>query len=178
MMNTRTGITNTASPEVRFETRVKRNRARARFRGEEGQSLVEFALVLPILLIIVWGVVVFGIAINQYLTLTFATDNSVQLLAISRGQTTDPCNLTATTFYGAAPGLTQANLTFTIVLDGTNVGGKTCSSGSTTTGAAADLVAGTPASVTVSYPCNLTIFGINFAPSGCTLTAQTSEDIQ
>jgi hypothetical protein len=31
--------------------------------------------------------------------------------------------------------------------------------------------------VQVTYPCNLNVYGVNFAPS-CTLTAQTTEAIE
>ena len=45
----------------------RRNRAR-RLRGEEaGQSLVEFAIVLPLFLVIVYGVLDFGIAVNYWM---------------------------------------------------------------------------------------------------------------
>ena len=36
---------------------------------------------------------------------------------------------------------------------------------------------GQPATVTTSYPCNLTVYGYNFAP-GCTLTAQSTESVE
>lgn len=186
-----TNVRSAASPGVRVEARSRGERASARRRDEQGQALLEFAFVMPILLILVFGVFVFGIALNNYLVLTNATSISSQLLAISRGQTTDPCNTTAQAFYAAAPNLTHGNLTFTIVLDGTASGGvvngttvygpgstPACSSSSTTTGAAADLVSGTAAQVTVAYPCNLNVFGFNFAPQGCTLTAKNAEVVQ
>jgi Flp pilus assembly protein TadG len=172
MKNTHTEILAAAPSEVRAGVRFKSHGAARRFRAEDGQSLVEFALVLPMLLMLVVGAAVFGIALNQYLTLTNATNISAQTLAISRLQTSDPCNLTTTTFYAAAPDLTHASLNFTILLNGIDVGGTTCTAG------AADMLQGAPASVTVTYPCNLTILGVNFAPSGCTLSAQTSESIQ
>lgn len=43
------------------------------FKSEKGQSLVEFALVLPILLLLVFGIVEFGRAFNTYLIISNAS---------------------------------------------------------------------------------------------------------
>jgi Flp pilus assembly protein TadG len=42
-------------------------------RGEQGQTAVEFALVLPLLCVILLGILQFGIAFNHYETLTDAS---------------------------------------------------------------------------------------------------------
>lgn len=39
-------------------------------RGERGQTMVEFAIVLPIFLVLLLGIAQLGIAFNNYLTLT------------------------------------------------------------------------------------------------------------
>jgi Flp pilus assembly protein TadG len=155
---------------------------RSILRREQGQSLVEFAIVLPFVTTILLGIVVFGIAFSNSLSLTNAANMGAQVLAISRGQTLDPCNTTAQAVYQAAPGLAQSSLNFTITITpsggtGTAIGGSTCSSSSYTTGAAATLVSGSMATLKVTYPCNLVVYGKNLAP-GCTLSAQTSEVIQ
>ena len=49
-----------------------RQGARKRGRGEDGQALVEFAIVLPLLLILVTGIIQFGLLFNKYITLTDA----------------------------------------------------------------------------------------------------------
>lgn len=159
------------------EAQPKDKQLCARARNEKGQAIIEFALVMPLLLTLVFGVIVFGIALNNYLVLTNATSISAQLLAVSRGQTTDPCNTAVQAFYSAAPNLTRTGLSFSYVLNGSSYAGTSCSSGSTTTGAAGNLVAGQSAQLAVTYPCNLKFIG--FSPSsGCTLTAQVSEVIQ
>lgn len=38
-------------------------------RNEKGQALVEFAIILPILLILVMGIVQFGMVLNAYMTI-------------------------------------------------------------------------------------------------------------
>jgi Flp pilus assembly protein TadG len=164
-------------------------------RDEQGSSLVEFALLLPVLMPILLGIVVFGVAFGNYLVLTNATNMSAQALSICRGQCTDPCATTYNAFKAGAPGLNTANLQFTIAVNSSPSG-----SGSPTTlytlfngakgasvscsgtlnpasGAPADIIAGDAASVTVTYPCNLKVYSFNPAPH-CVLTAQTSEAIQ
>jgi len=145
--------------------------------GDEGGTLVETAVTLPILLLIITGIFAFGIALNNYLELTDAVGISARTLAISRGQTTDPCATVVSAFYKAAPTLKTASLTFSFVLNGTSYSGTSCSSSSTTTGAAGNLVQGGSAQVVATYPCNLMVYGSNYAPS-CTLKAQTTEVVQ
>jgi Flp pilus assembly protein TadG len=166
--------------------RAERRRRGLRTGSDEGQSVLEFALCVPVLLLIVTGITTFGIALNNYLTMTNAISTSAQLVSVNRSNTTDPCSLAATAFASAAPNLNSTNLKFSFVLNGTaypssgtysGSTGSTCSSSSTTTGAAGNLVAGQPAKVTVSYPCNLTVYGHNYLPS-CNLVVQTTEIVQ
>jgi Flp pilus assembly protein TadG len=58
-------------------------------RAEEGQTMVEFALVLPILAVLLFGVIQFGIVFNNYLTLTDAVRAGARKAAVSR-QASDP----------------------------------------------------------------------------------------
>jgi len=171
----RTAASLGASIEIR--SLGERVRAHLRASNERGQSVVELALCLPILLLIMMGIFTFGIAINNYMMLNYAVSVGGRLLAVSRGQTTNPCADTAAAVYGAAPILVPANLSFTIVLNGNTYTGTSCQSASTTTGAAGNLAMGTTAQVTATYPCNLTVLGVNYAP-GCTLTARISEMVQ
>jgi len=184
MMDIHMGSQTAVSPglhgEARAEDRVgawsSGNPTLGRARGEQGQALIEFALILPLLLTLVLGGVTFGIALNNYLTLTNATAMGAQALSISRGQTTDPCTTASGAVYGGAPNLTPANLKFTIVLNGKTVAGPNQAAPSCS-GDQTDLVESQPAQVTVTYPCNLNFFGYKPAP-GCTLTAKVTEAIQ
>ena len=74
-------------------SRSERVRARLHFGDEKGGALVEFALVLPVLLLVVTAITTFGIALNNYLQLTEAVGIGGQVLSVSRGNTTDPCNI-------------------------------------------------------------------------------------
>jgi Flp pilus assembly protein TadG len=51
---------------------------------EDGQAMVEFAIVLPILLVVVLGIIQFGIMFNHYLTLTDAVRAGARQAAVSR----------------------------------------------------------------------------------------------
>ncbi len=46
--------------------------------------MVEFAMVLPILLVLVFGIIQFGIVFNHYLTLTDAVRAGARQAAVSR----------------------------------------------------------------------------------------------
>ena len=151
-----------------------------RLRDEAGQSLVEFAVTLPVLLLVLTGLCTFGIAINNYMQLTEATNVGARQLAISRGQTTDPCSTASTAVINAAPLLKPSGtggMAFKFTLNGTSYPGASCSSSSTTTGAAGNLVEGSTAMITVTYPCSLKVYGATLL-SSCVLTAQTAELVQ
>jgi Flp pilus assembly protein TadG len=159
---------------IRFRSLRERVRAVFRARSDEGQSLLEFALVAPILLVVVTGIATFGFTLNNYLVMTNAVNTSAQLLAIIRNSPTytDPCAAAVTAFQNAAPILKTSNLTYNFVLNGTAYTNKT-----TCTAGAANLVQGQSAQITVTYPCNLAVYGANLLP-GCTLRVQTTEIIQ
>jgi Flp pilus assembly protein TadG len=143
---------------------------RARLRpAEEGGALVEMALILPVLAMLVLGVMSFGVMFMNYIDLTEATGAGAQYLQLIRTSTTDPCMDTYNAIKQAAPNLTPASLSLSFNLNGTKVSGDTCS------GYQSDLSAGEPVSLTVTYPCNLNIYGVNFAPTGCQLSASASE---
>ena len=57
---------------------------RPRLRSEDGQGVVEFAFVLPLLLALVLGIVQFGITFNNYLTITDATRVGARKASVSR----------------------------------------------------------------------------------------------
>jgi len=143
---------------------------RARLRpAEEGGALVEMALILPVLAMLVLGIMSVGTMFMNYLDLTEATGSGAQYLQLIRTSTTNPCLDTYTAITQAAPNLVPANLTLTFTLNTTPESGNTCS------GAQSYLSAGEPVTVTAKYPCNLQIYGVNYAPSGCTLTATATE---
>jgi Flp pilus assembly protein TadG len=60
-----------------------------RIRNEQGQTMTEFALVLPVLALVLFGVVQFGILFNNYVTLTDGVRAGARKAAVSR-QASDP----------------------------------------------------------------------------------------
>ncbi len=57
------------------------SRANPLRRSEAGQSLVEFALVLPVLLLILLGIIQFGAVFNSLITLNAAAREGARLMA-------------------------------------------------------------------------------------------------
>lgn len=138
--------------------------------NRRGQAVTEFALILPLFMMIVMGQVAFGMAFHNYLVLTNAVNVGAQLLAVSRGQTTNPCSTASTAINSAAFGLNTASLSYTFVINGASYTTTSCTAG------AANMVQGASVQVTAAYPCTLVIYSMNI-PS-CTLRSQTTELIQ
>ncbi len=67
---------------------TRRTLMRRRCRRDEGQSLVEFVLALPILLVIIFGIVEFGVAWRTYQVITNVAREGARFGVI--GNTTDP----------------------------------------------------------------------------------------
>lgn len=138
-------------------------------RNQDGVSALEFAIILPVLLTMLVGIFQFGTAINDYLVLTNAAAKGALTLALSRGTAT-PYTSTTAAINAAAPNLDTTKITTTVTLNG-----SACSSDSA---CQTNLLAGNTASVRTTYPCNLVVMGKNYAPSGCTLSAQTAQMVQ
>ena len=157
--------------------RLRRGRIAACLREENGQSAVELALCLPALLMVVTGITTFGIAMNNYIMLTNATNVAARQLALQRGQGTDPCSVAYNAVVAAAPLLKSANLTITYSINGVAYPNTTNTSATTCTSATTNLVQGGAAQVTVTYPASLKIYSKTIS-SSFNLKAQTSEYIQ
>jgi len=72
------------------------NLRRRHLRSESGQSLVEFALVLPILAVLLFGIIQFGLVFHQYLTVTDAVRAGARKGAVSRNLGPGPATTAAT----------------------------------------------------------------------------------
>ena len=68
-------------------------------RAGRGQSLVEFALVLPVLMIMVFGIIDFGMGLRSYISLTNATREGARFAAVGNpaGAYPTDCNGSTTT---------------------------------------------------------------------------------
>lgn len=59
-------------------------RKRVAVNSERGQTMTEFALVLPLLVMLLFGIIQFGITFNNYITLTDAVRAGARQGAVSR----------------------------------------------------------------------------------------------
>lgn len=152
-------------------------RLRARLRsGDEGQSLLEFALVLPVLMLLMTGILSVGMAYSNQQTLTQAVASGGQALANLDQNTSNPCADTFTAITNAAPSLVAANITAKYTLNGKGYGPYTGTAANTCLGAQTSyLVSGTPVIVSATYPCNIGMYGVNFVPT-CVLYAGVTEN--
>jgi Flp pilus assembly protein TadG len=107
-------------------------------RSEQGQSLTEFALALPILALLLFAVIQFGITFNNYVTLTDATRAGARKAAVGR-QLSDPVGACQTAVRGSASDLNSGSLT------------ASCSS---------TWQPGADVAVTATYPYKISLLGL------------------
>lgn len=75
--------------------------------------MVEFALIVPILCLVLFGILQFGALYNDYVTLTDATRVGARKAAVSR-HLADPAGAAATAARNAASGLTASKLAVSV----------------------------------------------------------------
>jgi Flp pilus assembly protein TadG len=75
-------------------------------RRDRGQTMAEFALVLPVFALLLFGVIQFGIAFNNYLALTDAVRAGARTAAVSR-HLASPATVTEDRVRDAAANLDQ-----------------------------------------------------------------------
>jgi Flp pilus assembly protein TadG len=93
---------------------VKRsNRRTIDLRSQRGQSLTEFALALPILVLLLFAVIQFGIVFNNYVTLTDATRAGARKGTVGR-QVTNPQSSVINAVRSSATDLKQSDLSITV----------------------------------------------------------------
>ena len=108
--------------------------------SEQGQTMTEFAIILPLLVVLLFGIIQFGIAFNNYVTLTDAARAGARKGAVSR-QSGDPAGDCKAAVLAAANNLDQSVLSPRVQ----------CISSWT---------AGSDLEVDASYPYNITLFGL------------------
>jgi Flp pilus assembly protein TadG len=163
--------------EASFSKRLIGGRVSARLlAGEEGSAILEFAFLLPIMLMVAMGIMSFGSAMVNKSALNNSVLQGAQVLTTSRSVTNfDPCKAVFSAITGAAPSLNPASITLTLTLNNnpsivnTGATANTCESDNT------ELAPNTPVTILAQYPCNVGVYGVTIAP-GCTLSAQVTED--
>jgi Flp pilus assembly protein TadG len=109
--------------------------------NQQGQAVVEFAVILPVLLLVLFSILQFGIVFNNYIQVTAAAREGARKAAVSRGLGAGGAKSAAiTSAKGAAPGLNQAKLSVTFPNN-------------------PSFTAGTDVAVQVTYPYSINILG-------------------
>ncbi|MDX6521174.1 MAG: hypothetical protein QOJ31_1730 [Gaiellales bacterium] len=82
--------------------------------NEHGQAVVEFAMILPVLLLILFAILQFGVVFNNYIQVTAAAREGARKAAVSRSLGTSAAETAATSSAkSAAPGLTAGSVSVT-----------------------------------------------------------------
>jgi len=129
-------------------------RNRIRFRNERGQTMTEFALVLPILAVLLFGVIQFGIVFNNYVTLTDSVRAGARKGAVGRFSS-DPVSDVGTAVKNSAGGLNQGQLNITV---------------------SSPWTPGSDVTVTATYPYSISLLGM-VVKSG-RLSSTTTERVE
>lgn len=133
------------------------SRRRTNIRNERGQTMVEFALVIPILCVILFGILQFGALYNDYVTLTDATRVGARKAATSRHEA-DPEAAAEAAARNSAQDLDPAKVDFTV---------------STTV---TPWEHGEPVTVEGTYPYEIDLLG--FVVASGDLTSETTERVE
>jgi Flp pilus assembly protein TadG len=127
---------------------------RSVIRSERGQAMTEFAVILPILVVLLLGVVQFGITFNNYVTLTDAVRAGARAAAVSR-EAGDPTGTATAAVRSSAVNLNQSNLNVSV---------------------SSSWQPGTNVTVTATYPYSIDLLG--WVLSTGSLTSTTTERVE
>jgi Flp pilus assembly protein TadG len=157
--------------------------------GQSGAISIEFAILAPVLLLLILGALQFGLLMRNYVVLTNAVNVGAMQFAISRSDST-PASDAWTAVANAAPSLTSSSLSVTLSV-GSPATACLSNASSSSSAAGADSTCQTalanaapsggtlqPATVSVTYPCGSQLTWYNFWTSGCQLTATMTEGVQ
>jgi Flp pilus assembly protein TadG len=129
---------------------------RFQLRNERGQTLVEFALVLPILSLLLLGVIQFGVAFNNYITLTDAVRAGARKGAVGR-HLANPQDDTVTAVKNAATDLDLSKLEIDVDSAWTQ---------------------GSDVTVTATYPYDIKLLGFGVTVTSGRLSSSTTERVE
>jgi Flp pilus assembly protein TadG len=142
----------------------------ARKKGESGQSLVEFALVVPIFLLLVLGILEFAPVWENYEALNNATRAAARVMATCRFDAAGAATTAANTAFTAdqPQGYSQGPPTIVVGSGGTS---EECDS---TAGDAA--AGGDKITVTALLPVTVSILGVTFVST--TVTSRSVSTVE
>ena len=123
-------------------------------RNENGQTMVEFALVLPVLVVLLFGIIQFGTAFNNYVSLTDAVRAGARVAAVSR-QSSDPVGNTVAKVKASATDIDTSQVNVSVN---------------------SDWVHGDDVTVKATYPYSISLLGVVVASGN--LTSTTTERVE
>jgi len=125
-------------------------------RNQRGQAMVEFAIIVPILLVVLLGIMQLGVVYNNWVSLTDGARAGARKAAVCRsGCTPDATTATINEVKNSAADLNQSNLSVSVT---------------------SSWAQGSDVTVTASYPWSVDIMGVVVA-SG-TMPATTTERVE
>jgi Flp pilus assembly protein TadG len=116
--------------------------------------MAEFAIILPVLVVLLFGIIQFGILFNNYVTLTDAVRAGARTAAVSRNDA-NPTGAATTAVRTSASDLDQTNLNVTVNSAWT---------------------AGTDVTVTATYPYSISLLG--WVVTSGNLSSKTTERVE
>jgi Flp pilus assembly protein TadG len=118
---------------------------RRSLRNQRGQAVTEFAVILPVLLLVLLAIYQFGVVFNNYIQVTAAAREGARKAAVSRtaGSCSSVQSIAIQAARDAAPGLTQSKMGVSV--------SATCTNNA--------YAPGTDTKVTVTYPYSISILG-------------------
>jgi Flp pilus assembly protein TadG len=125
-----------------------------RLRRDQGQAFVEFAIVLPILVLLVFGITQFGMAFRNYLAITDAARVAARAAAVKR--TSSPCTAATNAIRDTVSSGQWAQISSRI----------TCSAGANV---------GDQVKITIRYPYSIGLPGVSASGE---LTANATERME
>ncbi len=128
--------------------------AKKPIRDERGQTMVEFAIVFPLLAVVLFGIVQFGILFNNYLTVTDAVRAGAREASVAR-QSANPVGAATTAVRNAAADLNQTNLAVTVT---------------------SGWIPGSDVTVQATYPYSISLLG--WVLTSGSLTSKTTERVE
>ena len=114
------------------------SRSRSELRSERGQTAVEFALVAPLLIVLLLGVIQVGLAFNHYVTLTDAARAGARKAVVARFSSMSTADIEQAV-RDAASDLDQSQLGVSV---------------------SSTWQPGSQVSVTATYPYSIDLFGV------------------
>jgi Flp pilus assembly protein TadG len=129
----------------------------SKLRDQRGQAMTEFALVLPIIALLLFGVIQFGITFNNYLTLTDAVRAGARKGAVARHLTTNREAAVEKAVTNAATDLKLSDLDVTVAVS-------------------PGWEQGADVTVTATYPYSIKLLGVGIKKGD--LSSSTTERVE